>query len=350
MKCLLFCTLILAATSLPIGPCDIYDAVGTPCVGAHSTVRALYGAYNGFLYEVLRSSDGATRGVGVVDVGGYADSAAQDAFCGRCECVINRIFDQCQRANHLDIAPPGGHNHSRDMPVNASRLKLTVGGHLVYALYFEGGMGYRNDNTSGVAKDDQSESLYMVAGGTHYNDQCCFDYGNAETDDNDDGHGTMEAIYWGTWNASRSGWSGGSGRGPWVMADLEDGLWAGNQTPINERNTPVMAAYITAMLKGQAGGFALKGGNAQSGRLKNLYEGYRPTEYARMRKQGSIILGIGGDNSNRGVGTFFEGAIVAGYTSDATDDAIQANIVAAGYGRNDPPEFDARLASSLIVV
>jgi hypothetical protein len=32
-------------------------------------------------------------------------------------------------------------------------------------------------------------------------------------------------------------------------------------------------------------------------------------------------------------GTFYEGAIVAGYPSDATEDAIQANIVGAGYGK-----------------
>ena len=46
-----------------------------------------------------------------------------------------------------------------------------------------------------------------------------------------------------------------------------------------------------------------------------------------------IILGIGGDNSDKGVGTFFEGAITKGYATEATDDAVHANIVAAGYGR-----------------
>ena len=46
-----------------------------------------------------------------------------------------------------------------------------------------------------------------------------------------------------------------------------------------------------------------------------------------------IILGIGGDNSDKGVGTFFEGAITRGYASEATDAAVQANIVAAGFGR-----------------
>jgi hypothetical protein len=52
-----------------------------------------------------------------------------------------------------------------------------------------------------------------------------------------------------------------------------------------------------------------------------------------MKKQGAIILGIGGDNSNSAVGSFFEGCVTAGYPPDATDDAIQANIVAAGYGK-----------------
>ena len=50
-----------------------------------------------------------------------------------------------------------------------------------------------------------------------------------------------------------------------------------------------------------------------------------------MRKQGAIILGTGGDNSNGAEGNFYEGYIVTGVTSAATDDAIQANIVAVGY-------------------
>jgi hypothetical protein len=43
------------------------------------------------------------------------------------------------------------------------------------------------------------------------------------------------------------------------------------------------------------GGFALKGGNAQEGNLQKLYEGARPAGYETMKKQGAIILGIGGD-------------------------------------------------------
>src|ERR1700748_3269730 len=78
-----------AAPARPQGPCDIYAAAGDACVAAHSTTRALYASYNGPLYKVLRQSDGKTLDIGVVrpsaspvpDPGGYANAAAQDAFC-----------------------------------------------------------------------------------------------------------------------------------------------------------------------------------------------------------------------------------------------------------------------------
>jgi hypothetical protein len=58
-----------------------------------------------------------------------------------------------------------------------------------------------------------------------------------------------------------------------------------------------------------------------------------------MKKQGAIVLGSGGDcckpsgGANLSAGTFYEGCIVTGYPADATEDALQANIVAAGYGK-----------------
>jgi len=56
-----------------------------------------------------------------------------------------------------------------------------------------------------------------------------------------------------------------------------------------------------------------------------------------MKKQGAMVLGSGGDccatNTNLSEGTFYEGALVSGYPSDATESAVQANIVAAGYGQ-----------------
>src|SRR6266704_6813595 len=73
----------------PQGPCDVYAAAGNPCVAAHSTTRALYASYNGPLYQVMRLTDNRVKDIGVVapralpfpDAGGYADAAAQDAFC-----------------------------------------------------------------------------------------------------------------------------------------------------------------------------------------------------------------------------------------------------------------------------
>ena len=116
------------------------------------------------------------------------------------------------------------------------------------------------------------------------------------------------------------------------MADLEDGLWAGNKTN-SPKNRPISADFVTAMVKGKPGGFAVKAGDAQIGALSTLYEGPTPAGYSPMKKQGAIILGIGGDNSDRGAGTFYEGAMTVGYSSEAADTAVQASIVAAGYGK-----------------
>ena len=93
-------------------------------------------------------------------------------------------------------------------------------------------------------------------------------------------------------------------------------------------------AYVTAMLKGPSGNhFTLKAGDAQAGALLVTWDGTRPSSYSPKKLQGAIILGTGGDGSNGGTGTFFEGCMTAGNPADGIDDAVQANIVAAGYGR-----------------
>ena len=66
-----------------------------------------------------------------------------------------------------------------------------------------------------------------------------------------------------------------------------------------------------------------------------MYDGIRPAKpgYVPMQKQGSIILGTGGDNSDGDGGLFYEGVMVNGAATKATVDALQAAIVAAGYGK-----------------
>ena len=316
-------------------PCDIYAAGTTPCVAAHSTVRALFGSYSGNLYQVRRASDKTTKDIAVLGPGGYANAATQDTFCAGTSCSISIIYDQSSQANHLTVTPPGGWLANGGTEANAGAAKITIGGHTAYGVYTTGsfdeavgGVGYRNNKTKAIATMDQPEGMYMVASGKHYNQWCCFDYGNAETNNKDNGPGTMETLYFG----SSTQWGRGSGSGPWVMADLEDGVFAGGSFAAPASNTSLTATFVTAMLGGKPGSFRLKGGDAQSGVLKTMYDGKRPAGYDPMKKEGAIILGVGGDNSHTGEGTFFEGCITSGYPTDASDSAVQANIVAAGYG------------------
>jgi hypothetical protein len=317
------------ATAAGTGPCDIYASGGTPCVAAHSTVRALYGSYNGNLYQVRRSSDNTTRDIGVLSAGGYANAAAQDSFCSGTSCVITVIYDQSGRGNHLTVAPAGGAGGA-DTPSNATAAQITINGNKAYGVYIAAGNGYRDNSTSGIATGDNPEGMYAVFDGTHYNGGCCFDYGNAETNNMDNGNGHMEAIYFGNIKV----WGYGTGNGPWVMADLENGLFSGVNAGYNANDPTVNYRYLTAIIKGGPNQWAIRAGNAQSGGLSTFYNGVRPnvSGYNPMHKEGAIILGIGGDNSKGAVGTFYEGAMTSGYPSDATEDSVQANIVAAGYG------------------
>ncbi len=314
-------------------PCDIYAAGGTPCVAAHSTTRALYGSYNGPLYQVRRSSDNTTRDIGVLSAGGAANAAAQDSFCANTTCLITIIYDQSGRNNRLTQAPPGGFSGPApggyDNLATATKAPTTVYGSKAYGVYVDPGVGYRNNATNGVAKGDQPEGMYAIFDGTHYNGGCCFDYGNAETNSRDNGNGTMEAIYFGNIKV----WGYGAGNGPWIMADLENGLFSGVNQKYNAGDPTISHRYLTAIIKGEPNHWAIRGGNAQSGGLGTFYDGKRPnvSGYNPMKKEGAIILGIGGDNSHGAAGTFYEGVMTSGYPTNATEDAVQANIVAAGY-------------------
>jgi len=170
------------------GPCDIYQSGNTPCVAAHSTVRALYGSYSKNLYQVRRASDNTTKDIPVLSFGGYADSSVQDTFCAGTKCTISIIYDQSPSGNHLTKSPPGGWLHNGGLEADAAAAKVKVGGHTVYGVYttsnFDndvGAVGYRNNATKGVATGDAPESMYMVAGGKHYNQWCCFDFRSRTT-------------------------------------------------------------------------------------------------------------------------------------------------------------------------
>jgi non-reducing end alpha-L-arabinofuranosidase len=308
-------------------PCDIYAAANTPCVAAHSTTRALFAAYSGNLYQVRRSSDNTTLNIGTVSAGGVANAAAQDSFCSGTTCVITEIFDQSGHGNNLTDAPGGGAAGGPDALANATAAPAMVDGAKVYGVFIAAGDGYRDDSTSGIATGDAAEGEYAVFDGTHTNNGCCFDYGNAETNNDDNGAGHMEAIYFGT----ETTWGRGSGSGPWIMADMENGLFSGQSTGLNSADPTTNFRFTTAMIEGQSNNWAILGGNAQSGSLATDFSGARPSGYNPMHKEGAIILGIGGDNSKSSAGTFYEGVMTSGFPSSSTEASVQANIVAAGY-------------------
>jgi non-reducing end alpha-L-arabinofuranosidase len=331
-----------AAQSRPQGPCDIYGAAGDPCVAAHSSTRALYAAYNGPLYQIMRQSDGKTLDIGVVpssasDPGGYANAGAQDVFCANTYCWITILYDQSSKHNDL-IQPPrgafggpalGGFNN---LPL-ADMAPITVMGHKVYGVFIAPGMGLRLNDAKGTAVDDQAEGQYWVINGRHFNSGCCYDYGNAEIDSRDDDNGTMETTFFG----NTMPWYHGNPPGPWVMTDQENNLVG----CVNEdksklcKNLPnITWRFVTAMAKGEPHHWATLGGDAQKGPLSVMFDGPRiDATYDPMRKQGAILLGNGGDNSHGSQGTFYEGAMTAAgtYPTHATDQLVQANIVAAGY-------------------
>jgi len=329
----------------PKGPCDIYAAAGDPCVAAHSTTRALYAGYNGPLYQVMRQSDGAKLDINVVqpsahprpDMGGYADASAQDAFCAGTYCWITILYDQSPQHNDLSQAPRGGFSGPslggfNNLPL-ADMAPASVMSHKVYGVFIAPGMGLRRNDAKGTAVDDQAEGQYWVINGLHFNSGCCFDYGNAEIDSRDDDNGTMETTYFG----NAPWWFHGNPPGPWMMTDQENNLVGcvnSDGSKLCAKLPDINWRFATGIAKGQPHHWTSLAGDAQRGPLQVMFDGPRVNAtYDPMRKQGAILLGNGGDNSNGSQGTFYEGAMTASGTfpSDATDQLVQSNILAAQY-------------------
>src|ERR1700744_6170696 len=332
-----------AARAATNGPCDIYAAGGTPCEAAYSTTRALFAAYNGPLYQVQRASDSTYLNVGLESAGGVVNVAPENSFCASTTCTITELYDQTANANHMPISPgtscsgcshgnagpgPGG----ADIGAPAEALPVYVGGQPAYGIEFDKfGTGYRDNAAKNLPTGSAPDGLYSVMSSNITSNQCCFDFGQGETNDSDDGNATMNAIYYGT-----DCWTGNcTGPGPWVGADIENGMYfsnTGNNPPAypSENGT-----FLSAWEENNGGtNMTLQYGNAQSGGLIQTYSGALPNGgYDPMKIQSSIELGTGGDNTSLGYGEFYEAAGVSGFPSQATQSAVQANIRAAGYSQ-----------------
>jgi len=330
-------------TSSTTGPCDIYAAAATPtpCVAAYSTVRSLFSEYSGPLYQVRKGgpdpntgSGGETQDIPML-ANGFADAAAHEAFCGTSVCTFSVLYDQSGRGNNLTVAKAGcyeGTAAEDDYESDAKRRPTMVGGNEVYALYMDKHEGYRDNMTSGMPTGTQPQGIYSVSEGSGKRPGagccCCWNFGNASTDNCYGPTGQMNALYLGI-----GYWGKGTGSGPWFLGDFEAGVWAGGSGASNyvNPNTPSMTMdYAFGILKTRQGNYAIRSADATTGSINTNYDGNAP---ANWTMEGGIILGIGGDNSNSSDGTFLEGAITAGRPDDATDALVHENVKAQRYGQ-----------------
>lgn len=104
------------------------------------------------------------------------------------------------------------------------------------------GRGYRVepslfllDAGDALSTGGEKEYLKLKLKPTSFNNGCCFDYGNAEVSNTDTGAGHMEAVYCG----DTTYWGSGAGSGPWLMADLENGLFSDNNPKQNTQDPSI---------------------------------------------------------------------------------------------------------------
>src|SRR3954468_14035738 len=119
----------------------------------------------------------------------------------------------------------------------------------------------------------------MVRRGTHVGGICCFDYGNAGTGLFVAGNPAMDAPHF----RLMMTWGQGAGNGPWMMADLEGGVYAQNNQGTNPNDLPQTSPFVTAVMKNNGTTeMTLRGGNAASGALTTFYKGALPNGYSPM--------------------------------------------------------------------
>jgi hypothetical protein len=304
--------------------------------------RALFAAYSGKLFQVTRMSDAHAQDIGVTTAGGSVDLNALDSFCSGTTCGISRLYDQAGNGNDLSQAS------KQNMPTVAYwTTKGTT--RLPYALtQNSGGPGniggdatgqyLRNRNhTTKIPTGAAPQTEYMVVYAKYYKGHCCYDYGNMEAGIRNDGPGTMTALYFG----QTKDWTWGAGVGPWGMVDMEDGVFSfgagpginpSNGNPAGQNKQDPALAYpatnVVAVLSKTDGtsSFVLKVGDMEAGGFTTAWNGALPNGYAPLHQEGGLSLGEGGDGSDNVDGAFFEGFVVAGEESDATDSAIQMNL------------------------
>jgi len=340
------------ATSNARGPCDIYRDAGQPCVAAYSTVRRLLSTYTGPLYQIRSGSSDQNTGSGgeTHDIGqtidGFADAAAVDAACAGTICTVSLLYDQSGKGSHLPVAKAGiqfgGPNATMDdFESSATGGSLLVGGHKVYALYMGARQGYRLARTGdGMPRSREPQGLYMLADGTRAGVGCCWEFGNGPPDAQTFYDST--ALLLGGGAGSQVAAMLGAGAGPWFMADFGASIWAGgfqaDGSAANPNNPSLSVKFGLGFLKTNltaptigTTAWALRMADVTTATaLTTAYQGAVPRP---VFNAGAVILGVNSYNGNDSWGTFYEGAIVAGFPTDDAELAILRNVQAVGYGK-----------------
>ncbi len=338
-------------------PGDVIKAGGTPVVAAHAVTRALFAAYTGPLFKALRDSDKQEKDIGIVAATGLVDMTALNAFCSGTTCKVTTLYDQSGNGNDMwrgDVASNAPMDNGEApklcdlMPIeymqlsDGSKLPVVVE---TGAMWKSKAMCLRNrDKTKNMPVGAEPQTTYAIFHAKYLNNNCCFNYGNTGKRIHYTGPGTLSAL-----NFSKiEFWSKGTGSGPWVMVDWEQGVYAGNiakcgsgaaptaecTTTGENVNPSITFDVVTTLFKHDGTKhWAMKAGNAKEGDLAVSVElPTLPKGYSPLKQEGGLGLGEGGAGDPNGTGGFSEGAVIAGETVDAVDNAIQKSIVSV-YGR-----------------
>ena len=342
-----------SSSDLSTGPCDIYADAKLPCVAAYSMVRALSKSYKGPLFQVRAGSSstnntmsgGTTKDI-MPGADGFVDSSSVDAACGSGDCTVSVLYDHSGNGNDIKRAPKGSTaggatGGEDDYESIATKGQVTAGGHKVYSLYMNAHDGYRVQTGvkgKNMPTGSQPQGIYDLADGTHTNTGCCWDFGNATYNPATEWH-FMDTLSFGV-----TYWGKGNGAGPWFGADFENGVWEGgtkkgdpgwgqlnDDHPANTKNPSLKVLFAIGFLRVKSDEYAIR--SADLSTASDLTTAYLGGPPATVDHRGGIVLGVGGDNSNTSFGTFYEGAIVAGYPTNDVDLAIMKNVKAVGYSK-----------------
>jgi hypothetical protein len=327
-------------------------------------IRALSKSYGGPLFQIRAGSSshnntmsgGTTRDI-MPGPDGFADASAVDEACGTGYCTVSVLYDHSGNGNDLRRAPKGNTGTGvgatgalDDYESIATKGLVTAGGHKVYSLYMNKLEGYRVQ-VGVVGKNmptgSQPQGTYMLADGTRNATECCWDFGNVTSKPATEWR-VVDALFFGACNW----WGTGDGTGPWFLADFGGGLWAGGSRDgdpgspnpssgwevdprpprQNIKNPSLKVPFALGFLKVGSSKYAIRVADLSTANEPvTAFEGGLPLS---MKDQaGGIVLGVDAGNANYSWGTFYEGAIVAGYPSDDVELSVMKNIKAVGYAK-----------------